>query len=472
MHRQSPRARSSAGYLAEDTIAALTTAVGGAIAVVRVSGPQAFAALSALAPASGDAPPRQLRRALLRDPQSEEPLDDALSVRFVSPGSFTGEDVVELHIHGGSYLAHRLMESLERLGVRQALPGEFSFRAVRNGKMTLAQASAVADLIQAGNDGALALALEKLSGSQNRLLSTIAGDLRQLAALGEIGIDFSDQDVEEVQLPALKRRLEPILDKLRALQSSYPRGVRIQEGIRVAFVGLPNAGKSSFFNAILGEDRSIVSEIPGTTRDLVHERITLRGARATLTLRLEDTAGLRVTSNPIEKSGIDRSHQAARDAELVFFVVDATSSLLSAFEQWRSLNIPASRTLGVLTKLDLVGSNELARLRQSCAESGLSRWVETSAQTGSGISEAVETLIEFSSGLVRREQGEVILTRSDQLNAVAQGLEALERARTAHEIDLFASDLRQALHQLGPLIGETLPDDILGQIFSEFCIGK
>ena len=178
--------------------------------------------------------------------------------RFVAPQSFTGEDLVEFHLHGGAYLASRVLEVVLALGARQALPGEFSFRAVRNGKMTLSQATAVADLISAANDGAISLALEKLSGTQHRLISSLAQNLRTLSALGEIGIDFSDQDVDEVALPRLKERLAPIVSSLTLLQNSYGRGMRIQEGVSVAFVGLPNAGKSSFFNALLGEDRSIV----------------------------------------------------------------------------------------------------------------------------------------------------------------------------------------------------------------------
>lgn len=478
MARQLPRVQDKSGYLSEDTIAALASAPGGAVAVLRISGPQAFHVLGQITPdtTAVKAEPRKLCRVRLIDPEApigSTEMDDALSARFVAPSSFTGEDVVELHLHGGSYIAARVLDVLARLGVRQALPGEFSFRAVRNGKMTLSQATAVSDLIAASNQGAVSLALEKLSGSQNRLITDLAQNLRQLAVLGEVGIDFADQDVDEVSLPQLKKRLEIIISALERLQQSYKRGSLIQDGIPVAFSGVPNAGKSSFFNALLGEDRSIVSDIPGTTRDVVREKITLSGSRNTVTLRLEDTAGLRSTDNEIEKMGIDRSIKSARDADLVLFLVDSTAPLAAAFEQWKVLGAPEAKTLGVLTKTDLLPLGPLTSLISECQKVfGVTRWVSTSAKTGHGISSAVEAITEFAGQWLKRDPGEVVLTRLNEAQAAAESLEHLQRARDASELDLFAADVRQALTSMGPLIGETLPDDILGKIFSEFCIGK
>lgn len=473
MHPSSPKARDRSGYLSEDTIAAITTAVGGAVAMVRISGPGAFEALRALAPGHPAGEPRKLLRARLTDPlHGGEPLDDALVARFVAPGSFTGEDVVELHIHGGSYLAARLLEILHGLGARQALPGEFSFRAVRNGKMTLSQARAVADLIKASNDDALCLALEKLSGTQNRLIAGLSRDLRRLAALGEVGIDFADQDVDEVSLPSLRARVDSLLAALEKLRASHARGARIQEGIRVALLGLPNAGKSSFFNALLGEDRSIVTDLPGTTRDVIREKLTLRGSRSTITLRLEDTAGLRATDQHAERIGIERSRKAAREAELILLVADVTSGTGEILEQWKEAGGDASKTIGILAKRDLASDERILAFREATRPLGISRWIETSAVTGAGIADAVDAITEHCGALVFRPKGEVVLTHLDQLDAVVQAIEHLQRARTAPEIDLFASDIRQVLFSLAPLIGETLPDDILGQIFSEFCIGK
>jgi tRNA modification GTPase len=404
------------------------------------------------------------------------PIDDALVVRFKCPESFTGEDIIELHLHGSPYVATRLMEIFSENGIRQALPGEFSFRAVRNGKMTVSQAQAVADLISAANDGAVSLALEKMGGSQNRLVQQTADSLRNLAVLGELGIDFADQDVEEVSLPRLKERLEPLRLTLSRLKESYDRGSRLQDGIKVAFLGLPNAGKSSFFNSILGEDRSIVSDIPGTTRDIVRERITLRSTGHSATLRISDTAGLRSSEDLIEQMGVERSIKAAGEADLVLFLVEASSynqaDWQAALAQWKKIGSPVHKTLGILTKLDLLAPHELAKSLQATASFGISNWVPVSSLTGQGIAEAADAIVAFCSKLLTRDKGEVLLTRIDQLRSITAALDCLERAKAVPELDLFAADVRQALYTLANLIGETPPDDILAQIFADFCIGK
>ncbi|MGK5083625.1 tRNA uridine-5-carboxymethylaminomethyl(34) synthesis GTPase MnmE [Bdellovibrionota bacterium FG-1] len=476
MSQRSQPAQDKSGYLSEDTIAAIGTAVGGAIAMVRVSGKNAFTALAQIVQSphthvqNGEA--RKLYRARLIDPTSDQELDDALFVRFLHPDSYTGEDLVEFHLHGGAFVASRVMETLYNLGVRQALPGEFSFRAVRNGKMSLSQAQAVADLISASNDGAVGLALEKMSGTQNRLLHELAENLRQLAVLGEAGIDFSDQNIEEVSLPRLRLGLDEIVPSLEKLAASYDRGFRLQEGVRVAIVGLPNAGKSSFFNTLLGEDRSIVSEFAGTTRDIVHEKVTLRGVKSTLTLRFEDTAGLRIADHPVEKTGVERSQRSAREADLILFLVDPFSTPESVEEQWAVLDCPSKKTLGIFTKCDLTDAVRLGRLRNHYNHLGIPFWQETSSVTGQGITPTINAIVEYCEQWTHRTHGEVLLTRLDHLAAVQTALDDLKRAQQAPELDLFAADLRQALHSLGSLIGETLPDDILGKIFSDFCIGK
>ncbi|MGZ3688497.1 MAG: tRNA uridine-5-carboxymethylaminomethyl(34) synthesis GTPase MnmE [Bdellovibrionota bacterium] len=469
MPRQSQHPRDKSGYLSEDTIGAIATAVGGPVGIVRVSGPSAFSALMRMTgePKTRGSEPRKLYLAQLKDERGEA-LDEALFVRFVGPESFTGEDVVEFHIHGGAFLAQRILEVLGTLGVRQALPGEFSFRAVRNGKLTVSQAQAVSDLISAPNEGAIALALEKLSGSQNELLASLGEGLRELAALSEVGIDFADQDVEEVGLPALKMRLIGIRKTLLALEGSLDRGRRLQEGIRVAFLGLPNSGKSSFFNALLGEDRSIVSELAGTTRDVIRETLTLRGTSSSVTLRLEDTAGLRSASDHVEKIGVSRSLEAARRAELVLFHVDPGAPLDPVLDQWKMLGLAPGKTIGILTKADAFSPAQVPRELQEISKT----WVLTSAKTGEGITEAIDRITSYGESLIHRGRGEVLLTRLDQADAIHEAQGHLERSLGAAEHSLFASDIRQALHSLGPLIGETPAEDILGRIFSSFCIGK
>jgi len=259
---------------------------------------------------------------------------------------------------------------------------------------------------------------------------------------------------------------------LEKLGESYSRGVRLQEGVPVAFVGLPNAGKSSFFNALLGEERAIVSEQPGTTRDVLREQITLRSGAASATFRLHDTAGLRSTDDAVEKLGIGRTGQASREADIVVLLVEPASDLASVLEQWRTLAVSPEKTLGVLTKSDLLTPVLRDRLKAGLAPLGAMRWLETSSVLGTGITEAVAALVQEAARQTPREKGEVLLTRLDQVTAVKGALAHLARALETVHAELLAADLRQALFALVPLIGDTLPDDILGRIFSDFCIGK
>ncbi len=466
------------GYFAVDTVAAISSALGGAIAIVRVSGPAAASALSRLTGvATGDLatkfPAREMVRSRLLN-AAGGPLDDAVVVRFQAPHSYTGEDLVEIHVHGSFYIASQVLERLLSLGARQAQRGEFSFRAVRNGKLSITQAQAVADLVAASNDDAVSLAIEKLSGAQNRLVREIADSLRALAVLAEAGIDFTDQDIEEVSLPSLKRKVRASMDSLTRLVESYGRGVRLQEGVSAAFLGLPNAGKSSFFNSLLGEDRAIVSEQPGTTRDVLREQITLRSRTGTssATFRLQDTAGLRATEDTIERLGIGRTEKTARESDIAVLLVDPSCEIAAVLEQWKKLGLPTEKTVGVMTKCDLLRVEERAARAGRLRAVGPWQWIETSAMTGEGINNAVEALLALAAGQTRREKGEILLTRLDHLSAVQDALNHLERALGCPQEDLFASDLRQALFALSPLIGDTLPDDILGRIFSDFCIGK
>jgi tRNA modification GTPase len=463
-------------YLSEDTIHALATPTGGALSIVRISGPHSLATLRTLASlgTSDEIEPRRVFRASLRF--GEKKLDDAVAVFYRGPKSHTGEDLVEFFLHGGAVVAEGVLEALEQIGSRQALPGEFSFRAVRNGKMSVVEAQAVADLIAARNAGAAALALEKMEGSQARLVRDLAEELRKLSTMGELGIDFADQDVEELSLPVLKKRVEAISIRLAALEASFDRGQKIQDGVRVAFVGRPNAGKSSFFNALLGEERSIVSEVAGTTRDVVRETLTLRSERGTVTLRLEDTAGIRrTTEDRIEREGIERSVRAARDADFVVFIADAGANAAEWKESqtvWEEISTPKERTVAILTKADRCTPAALASEKARLTALGIGFIYTVSSLRQEGVHEASRGIVQFCERFTRRDPGEVLLTRLDHLRSVKDTRVHLERALSATEEDLFAADLRHALVALGPVIGDTLPDEILGRIFSEFCIGK
>lgn len=462
-------------YLATDTIAALSSATGGAIAIVRVSGPRADSILLSLTRQSSPPTPRLVARAKLVS-QAGAALDDAVVLRFVAPHSFTGEDLVELHIHGGGYGASRILSECLALGARQAGRGEFSFRALRNGKLSVTQALAIHELITAQNAGAIELALEKLSGAQNAQTRQIADDLRSLAVASEVGIDFSDQDVESVALATLKKKAITLLTTLRDLEQSFDRGKRIQDGVSVAILGRPNAGKSSFFNALLGEDRSIVTDQPGTTRDVVRESLTLHSGDASVTFRLEDTAGLREAQDRAERLGIERSRAAAKSADIVLFLFEPCTADSPQWREqcalWEELDLSSRQARVVLTKADTMSPAEIlpltARLGAVLGQTPL----VTSAETGAGITAASQALVGQAKALTARNEGEILLTRLDHLHAVASAAAHLDRALTCEDESLFAADVRQALSALEPLIGQTLPDAILGKIFSDFCIGK
>lgn len=470
----------SRSYLSDDTIAARITGPGGAISAIRISGPGAATALEALAGAAFKAAdkPRAMRLARLRGSDGRA-LDEALVVFFPQDSSFTGERAVELFVHGGGQVCQSVLQELRRLGCRQALPGEFSFRAVRNGRMTLEQAQAVRDLIEAPNSTAQSLALDRMGGRQERIFSERAEELRQVLALAEAGIDFSDQDldqdshVEVLGLDSLRRRLLPIESFLREVEGSLERGRRIQEGISIVLAGLPNAGKSTLFNELLGSDRSLTSEEAGTTRDVIREQFRLRGRDAAadeLSFILHDTAGLREDAGSVEQMGISRTREAVAAADLVLFAVAPGSDGPAMAEEWARLGRPASKTLLVLTKSDVAGTDSAGIEAVLGLPAGSA--VSVSAHEGTGMEELQAAIYGRGIECVGRAQGAATLTRPEQAEAVRRAREALERGRAAPGHELLAADIREALEHLSFFIGKTSVDEILGRIFSQFCIGK
>ncbi len=400
---------------------------------------------------------------------SGEMLDEAMAVFFQGPRSFTGEDVAEFHLHGSRFLLHRFMEAMSQRGIRPALPGEFSFRAVRNQKMDLCQAQAVAELIESQSDASLQLALEKLKGGESKVFGDLGERLLSLAVQSELGLDFSDQDVEALQLKRLKEVLASITIAIETLLSTFERGWKVMDGLRLTIVGLPNAGKSSLLNALVGESRAIVSAYPGTTRDIVKERLTLRDSSGqTIAWSLEDTAGLRKAADPVEEEGIRKGLYAARSADLVLFVVDGTEGFDSNAAQYLSeLRIPSERVVAVFSKADLgEASASLRRSEKTSYSFGVS------SLTGQGIAELVDFLVKYGVEQTQRNPGETLITRVDQKEALEQSLQHLSRAAHTHEADLFAADLRQAIQALGPWMGRVDNETILAKLFSEFCIGK
>jgi tRNA modification GTPase len=402
--------------------------------------------------------------------------EEAVVTLYESPRSFTGEDLVEFSIHGSVWTAEKLLERLQALGARSAERGEFSFRAIQNGKIDLTQANAIRDLIEAKSEAAGRLALEKLGGRERAWVDEIRSELQTLTVQCELGIDFSDQDLDELSLKRIQEGIGRIRERILGLAATFERGQRIQEGLTLALIGEPNAGKSSLFNRLLGEDRAIVSPEAGTTRDILREEIRLHGERGRVVLRVLDTAGIRrdsglgssTTIGAIEREGIERTKKALQLADLRVFV-HAGPSLVREFPQFRGQGFHvlthSDQVMGAESRLKLE-----AVLRKAIAYEGPVFWV--SSVTGEGVQALSVALYEEASRLMSREAGEILITRKEEEHSLRGAAEDLERALQAPGHEWVAADLRLALGRLGGLLGPTTSEDLLGQIFQGFCIGK
>lgn len=468
-------------YFNEDTIAAIASAheVAAAVGVIRVSGPRAWEISTKILRKmngaefdSAKVASHRLYRAILRDADGGS-LDDGMFVWMKAPHSFTGEEVVELHLHGNPQLLRRVMKELMGAGAREALPGEFSFRAFRNGKLTLDQAESVADLISSRSEESSRRALNQLLGHVKPELESLKKELVDRLAEIEIDIDFSDQGLSIIDYGKWERKLEQWLERVRKIRQEFLDSQPLREGIRLALVGAPNSGKSSLFNRLLGEDRSIVSSQAGTTRDVVREALYLKG----VLFRLSDTAGIRSTWDSIESQGIDRSFGEVRSAQVVVWLFDGTEPEADLAEKWESLrqHIPqGSKVLAVWNKADQVATPPEAWISFFRVKKVPVALV--SAATGQGIADFVDQLLGFFRSstsqapdflLSRRRHFEVLGSAAESVG------QALEKVRNGEQFpDLLAIDLRSAMSKIGEITGEFSSEDLLNHIFAEFCIGK
>lgn len=448
------------------TIAAVATAPGAAaLGVIRVSGPAAFAVVRQLWPALGDAPTsHRARLATLR--WRGEPLDQALVLPFVGPASFTGEDVVELHCHGGPMILDRVLAAVLEAGASLAEAGEFSRQALQNGKLDLVQIEAIADLIAAESESARKLALDHLAGRLSSEIDTAKGALRDTTALVEAAIDFSlEEHVYSLSSEEIVAQLAPIVERVERLLATYDEGRLRSDGVRVALVGPPNAGKSSLLNTLLGTARALVTEVAGTTRDYLEASWSHDGLRYVLV----DTAGLRVTTDPVEALGVGLAREQALSADAVLVVapVDDPASAAQVVSEVRE---GFRGPVGLLwNKSDLGAPPSVPR--------GVARSHAVSLRDGDG----VEGLAGLLRGLAEdaglaRGRSSVLITRARHRAHLSSARDALGRALEAASMglghELVAVDIREALVSLGALTGAVTTDAVLAQIFSDFCIGK
>ena len=446
---------------AAETIAAVATPPGrGGVGIVRISGPRVPDIARALL---GQLPTaRYAHFGRFLDAHGAA-LDEGLALYFSAPRSFTGEDVLELQGHGGPVVMGLLMARACELGARPARPGEFSERAFLNNKLDLAQAEAVADLIDAGSEAGARSALRSLQGAFSAAVNTLVRELTELRTYIEAAIDFPDEeDVDYLAEGQVDRRLQALQQHLDELQRSARQGRLLHDGMTVVLAGPPNAGKSSLLNVLAGQDAAIVSEIPGTTRDIIREAIHLDG----LPLHVLDTAGLREAGEAIEAEGMRRARQAMEQADRILLVLDDSGAVEeSALLPTLPPNIPLTV---VHNKIDVSGH------RAECLDSGLRCDIYLSAKNGGGL-DALREHLKSAMGYRAGEEG-VFMARQRHLDAIGRAAGHLGAAQ--HNFtesaagELIAEDLRQAQQTLSEITGEFSSDDLLGKIFSSFCIGK
>jgi tRNA modification GTPase len=460
---------------ANDTIVAIATPSGdGAVSVIRISGPGAIAVADRVfrgSEALSDVEGNSVRHGHVVDADGTI-VDEVVATLFRGPRSYSGEDVVEISCHGGIYVTQKVLEVLLTGGARQAEPGEFTKRAFLNGKLDLSQAEAVADLISARSERAHALSMSQLEGKLGNRVKSLRTRLLGLCALLELELDFSEEGLDLVTRDEIGKRLRSLDDELMDLEESFSIGRIFREGVTVALAGETNAGKSSLFNALLREERAIVTPIPGTTRDTIEEDVVIRG----VLFSLVDTAGLRDSDDLVEIEGMSRTRSIIRNSDIIIVVVDGsvTTDRGAALAHFSGLH-PSQRLIIAYNKVDLVGAAAgLAGEFRMGDVPGIE--VRVSAKTGSGLRDLRDCLAGTvdQRGFSREETS--FLTNRRHLDAVVRARRSLRQgAASLHDSasnELVAFDAREASEALATITGEVTNDDVLNQIFSTFCIGK
>ena len=444
-----------------DTIVAPATATGGAIAVIRISGADTFAVCdrifrgkAALAETAG----YTVRYGRIVD--GARTIDDVLATVFRAPHSYTGEDAVEIACHGSSYIVGVTLRLLIAAGARMADPGEFTVRAFLAGKMDLAQAEAVADLIASSTEASHALASNQMRGGYSSALGELRGELLHLASLLELELDFSEEEVEFADRDRLRETMRRIAGRIDRLRESFRLGNALKEGVAVAIAGAPNVGKSTLLNRLLNDDRALVSDIAGTTRDVIEESCVIEGVR----FRFLDTAGIRATDDRLERMGIERTLTSIARARIVIRMVDAASL------DGSPLAAPDFEIRGDQTLLTVVNKLDAAPTAPLPPDT-----IGISAKLGEGISALREALWRAVDASPLR-RGDTIVSSSRHYEALTAAAEALENAlyglSEGLPTDLLSEEIRLVTHHLGTITGQITTDQILGNIFSKFCIGK
>lgn len=447
----------------EDTIVALATPPGiGAISVIRISGPETFSKVDKIFYGKkkiNDCSTHTIHYGKIIDSKNEI-IDDVLVSVFRAPNSYTGEDSVEISTHGSQYIVEKIIALLLENGVRLAEPGEFTKRAFLNGKIDLAQAEAVADIINSRTEASLKGARNQLDGILSQKVESLREKLIHTSSLIELELDFAEEDIEFLSVKEIVENIDSIENEIDNLLKTFSFGRIIRDGVNVALVGKPNVGKSSLLNYLLKESRAIVSEIPGTTRDIIREELSIDG----ILFRLYDTAGIRMTNDAIEKEGVLRSRNAVKNADIVLYLNDVKTGLDKELLNEILELSDEKKILKVVNKID-IKKNDDSQFD-----------VEISAKTGEGIENLFKKLKEKAIGNQPYTEKTAIVSNIRHYNALKKAKEHLINAKKSIELKLtsefIAVDLRNAENALGEIIGKITTDDILNNIFSKFCIGK
>lgn len=439
------------------TITAIATAPGeGAIAIVRMSGPEALP----LAAQIFSLPLIKSHQARYGKIVSKEgdTIDHALAIAMKAPHSYTGEDIVELHCHGGSFMAKRILERCLEAGAILAKPGEFTFRAFMNGKIDLAQAEAVQSLISAKSEAAIVHAKNQLEGALSRKVLKLQDKLFGIAAILEAWVDFPEEGIEFSSLEEVSQDLAQIKEEIADFAATFHEGKLLYEGVTLCLVGAPNVGKSSLMNALLRKERAIVTPIAGTTRDVLEDQMRL----GDLTVRLLDTAGLRETDEVIEKEGIIRSEKALNEADIILLVLDSSRALTHE-EETLKLRLPPQKTVVIWNKCDLCSNN-------------LGKEILISARENLGLEKLKEALLAKISYAALADKDEVLITSLRHKEALDKAVHhissVIEGLQKGISPEFLTSDLKEALKELSRIIGKDITEEVLSAIFSRFCIGK
>lgn len=458
---------SNTGYITEDTIVALATSAGtnGAIAVIRVSGQQAIAITNDIFKGKDllQQASHTIHFGTIRD--GEEIIDEVLVSLFVAPNSYTKENSVEISTHNSKYIIERVINLLIKQGARAARPGEFTLRAFLNGGMDLSQAEAVADLIASNSAASHQIAMQQMRGGFSNQLKSLREDLIHFASLIELELDFSEEDVEFANRDQLKNLIHKIKVIVQKLIQSFEQGNVLKNGVPVVIAGKPNVGKSTLLNAFLNEERAIVSDIAGTTRDTIEDEINIHG----VTFRFIDTAGIRETADIIEAKGVERTREKMKQARLIIYLFDPMQDKIddvqSQLSEIQNLQIPF---LTIINKSDLLSD------QQKAAYAPLNP-LYISAKEQIGVEELKEELINRVQ-LGNLNTDDVMVTNIRHVEALQKTSDSLERVLFGIDnpvtSDFLAMDIRQALYHLGEITGTVSTDDLLDNIFSKFCIGK